>query len=304
MKALVLGASGFLGSYAGFALDKAGWDVTGASRSPARGYSKTIDLGSLGDIRSAIRSQPWDVVINCVAIANHEQCESDPSSARLINQELPGMWAYRAWQNGSQFVHFSTDAVFDGSSADPYSEDDAIGAPSVYGQTKRAGEEAVLSANPDALVLRTNFFGWSREGARGILDFFANGLESGVSMTGFRDYVVSSLYVGHLFELLIEALSAKGSGIYHLVSSSPLSKYDFGVALAHAMGADADSIEPGLLADNPALSDRGHHLGLSVGKLEALVGHPIPSTTEGIEMALTERRAVMDYFGSEMASGE
>ena len=304
MKALVLGASGFLGSYAGFALDKAGWDVTGASRSPARGYAKTIDLGSLGDIRSAIRSQPWDVVINCVAIANHEQCESDPSSARLINQELPGMWAYRAWQNGSQFVHFSTDAVFDGSSADLYSEDDATGAPSVYGQTKRAGEEAVLSANPDALVLRTNFFGWSHEGARGILDFFANGLESGVSMTGFRDYVVSSLYVGHLFELLIEALSAEGSGIYHLVSSSPLSKYDFGVALAHAMGADADLIDPGLLADNLALSNRGHHLGLSVDKLEALVGHAIPSTTEGIEMALTERRAVMDYFGSGKAPGE
>ena len=304
MKALVLGASGFLGAYAGFALDKAGWDVTGASRSPARGYSKSIDLASLGDIGSAIRSQPWDVVINCVAIANHEQCESDPSSARLINQELPGMWADQAWQSGSRFVHFSTDAVFDGSSADLYFEDDATGAPSVYGQTKRAGEEGVLSANPEAFVFRTNFFGWSHDRARGILDFFANGLESGTSMTGFRDYVVSSLYVGHLFELMIEALSTEGSGIYHLGSSSPLSKYDFGVALAHAMGENSDLIEPGLLADNPALSNRGHHLGLSVGKLEALVGHPIPSTTEGIEMAIAERRAVMDYFGSGIAPGE
>ncbi|MDB4607103.1 SDR family oxidoreductase [Pontimonas sp.] len=304
MKALVLGASGFLGSYAGFALEKAGWDVTGASRSSARGYSKSIDVGSVGDIRSVIRSQPWDVVINCVAIANHEQCGSDPSNALLVNQELPGMWADQAWQSGSRFVHFSTDAVFDGSSTDLYSEDDATGARSVYGQTKRAGEEAVLSANPEAFVFRTNFFGWSHDRARGILDFFANGLESGTSMTGFRDYVVSSLYMGHLFELMIEALSAEGSGIYHLVSSSPLSKYDFGMSLAHAMGENSDLIEPGLLADNPALSNRGHHLGLSVDKLEALVGHPIPSTTEGIEMALTERRAVMDYFGSEMASGE
>jgi dTDP-4-dehydrorhamnose reductase len=304
VKALVLGASGFLGSCAGFALDKAGWDVSGASRSPARGYSKTIDLGSLGDIRSAIRSQAWDVVINSVAIANHEQCESDPSHARLINQKLPGMWADQARQNGSRFVHFSTDAVFDGSSASLYSEDDATGALSVYGQTKRGGEEAVLSSNPDALVLRTNFFGWSHDRSRGILDFFANGLESGVSMTGFRDYVVSSLYAGHLFELMIEALSAEGSGVYHLVSSSPLSKYDFGVALAHAMGADADLIDQGLLADNRALSKRGHHLGLSVDKLEALVGRPIPSTAEGIEMALTERRAVMDYFGSGIAPGK
>jgi len=304
VKALVLGVSGFLGSYAGFALSKAGWDATGASRSPTRGYSQTLDVPSLSDIPSAIRSEPWDAIVNCVAIANHEQCEDDPAEARRVNAELPGEWAEHARENGSRFVHFSTDAVFDGSSRGAYREDDVANAPSVYGQTKRAGETAVLGANPEALVFRTNFFGWSADGGKGILDFFANGLSTSTPMTGFRDYVVSSLYVGHLFELMLEALQMERGGIYHLVSSTPLSKYDFGVALAHAMDADADVINPGLLADNPALSNRGHHLGLSVEKLEGLVGHSIPSTEEGIRAALQERQAVMDYFGSERAAGE
>ena len=304
MKALVLGASGFLGAYAGFALNKAGWDVTGASRSETRGYAKTLAAQSAEDLAGAIRSEPWDVIFNCVAMANHEQCEADPSQARRVNVDLPAEWSEQARHNGSRFVHFSTDAVFDGASADLYSEDDETGAPSVYGKTKRGGEKAVRAANPKALVFRTNFFGWSHDGSRGILDFFAHGLATGAALTGFRDYVVSSLYVGHLFELVVEALRAESGGVYHLVSSTPLSKYDFGVALAHAMGVDADAIRPGLLADNPALSNRGHHLGLSVAKLEALVGHAIPSTEEGILVALAERDAVMDYFGSDTVAGD
>lgn len=297
MKALVLGASGFLGSYAGFALSRAGWDVTGASRSRPPGYSSWIELRSHDDIPSVIRNEPWGVIINCVAVANHEECESDPSNAWLINTELPGVWAHQARENRARFAHFSTDAVFDGGSTDLYDEEDPTGAPSVYGQTKRAGEVSVLAANPEALVFRTNFFGWSQDGARGIIDFFAGGLASGDEMTGFHDYVVSSLYVGHLFDLVREALSANGSGIYHVVSSTPMSKYDFGVLLAQSMGADGGLIKPGLLSDNPELSNRGHHLGLSVEKLEAFVGHPIPTTESGILAALDERDAVMDYFG-------
>ena len=45
------------------------------------------------------------------------------------------------------------------------------------------------------------------------------------------------------------------------------------------------------------LGNRGHNLGLSVIKLHELLGHPIPSTIQGIARALAERQAVMDYFG-------
>ena len=297
MKTLVLGASGFLGSYAGFALSRAGWSVTGTSRTELDFYPSTVLIGSLEDIPAVISKEPWDVIVNCIALANHETCEVNPKAATEINVEAPALWAGIAARAGAYFVHFSTDAVFDGASTNLYLESDATEPQSVYGRTKRQGEKAVLKANRGALVFRTNFFGWSRNQDVGILDFFSRGLSEQTSRLAFTDYVVSSLYVGHLFDLVAEAVSTRTSGIYHLTSSTPLSKYDFGIAVANALGADNNFIEAGLLSADPLLANRGHNLSLSVAKLEALVGHAIPTTTEGIARALHERHAVMEYFG-------
>ena len=297
MKALVLGASGFLGSYAGFALDAAGWAVTGVSRKPLEFYPSVAPIEELDDVPSLIRGGKWDVVINCVALANHEACEEKPDEARLLNMELPALWAAVTGEISARFVHLSTDAVFDGKSSEPYAEGDVASPPSVYGQTKLLGEQGVLAANSQALVFRTNFFGWSQSGEKGILDFFARGIETGTAMTGFSDYIVSSLYMGDLFELLVEAVMKEATGLIHLTSSTPLSKYDFGVAVAQAVRGDVSVVHQGFLADKSMLGIRGHNLGLSVTKLHELLGHPIPSTIQGIARALAERQAVMDYFG-------
>jgi len=297
VKALVLGASGFLGSYAGFALNAAGWTVTGASRKPLEWYPSVALIEKLDDVPSLIRGGNWDVIINCVALANHEACEEKPEEARLLNVELPALWAAVAGESSARFVHFSTDAVFDGKSNEPYGEGDFASPPSVYGRTKLQGEQAVLAANSQALVFRTNFFGWSQSGEKGILDFFARGIETGTAMTGFSDYIVSSLYTGDLFDLLVEAVRKEAAGLFHLTSSTPLSKYDFGIVVAQALEGDVSLVQQGLLAEQSMLGNRGHNLGLSVTKLHELLGHSIPSTIQGIARALAERQAVMDYFG-------
>jgi len=303
VKALVLGASGFLGSYAGFALNAAGWTVTGASRKPLEWYPSVALIEKLDDVPSLIRGGNWDVIINCVALANHEACEEKPEEARLLNVELPALWAAVAGESSARFVHFSTDAVFDGKSNVPYGEGDVASPPSVYGRTKLQGEQAVLAANSEALVFRTNFFGWSQSGEKGILDFFARGIETGTAMTGFSDYIVSSLYVGDLFDLLVEAVRKEAAGLFHLTSSTPLSKYDFGIVVAQALEGDVSLVHQGLLADQSMLGNRGHNLGLSVTKLHELLGHSIPSTIQGIARALAERQAVIDYFGG-MGKGQ
>jgi len=297
VKALVLGASGFLGSYAGFALNAAGWTVTGVSRKPLEFYPSVASIEGLDDVPSLIRGGNWDVIINCVALANHEACEEKPEEARLLNVELPALWAAVAGESSARFVHFSTDAVFDGKSNEPYGEGDFASPPSVYGRTKLQGEQAVLAANSEALVFRTNFFGWSQSGEKGILDFFARGIETGTAMTGFSDYIVSSLYTGDLFDLLVEAVRKEAAGLFHLTSSTPLSKYDFGIVVAQALEGDVSLVQQGLLAEQSTLGNRGHNLGLSVTKLHELLGHSIPSTIQGIARALAERQAVMDYFG-------
>ncbi|HEV8012615.1 MAG TPA: hypothetical protein VGP34_00895, partial [Pontimonas sp.] len=81
------------------------------------------------------------------------------------------------------------------------------------------------------------------------------------------------------------------------VSSTPLSKYDFGQMVASAAGLPADSMTAGSLADASGLGPRGHNLALSTAKIEQVLGRAMPSTEVGIQRALSERDAIMDYFG-------
>ena len=297
MKVLVLGSSGFLGSYLGFVLPKMGHEVSGVSRSPVAYFPANQIKEGLDVYSEMIRSGDYQLVINCVAVASHEACESDPEMAEVVNARFPGIWASVVAEAGARFVHISTDAVFDGSRAELYTESDETNPESVYGRTKAQGEQAVLTANPDALVLRVNFFGWSRSKKSGILDFFVNAFTHHTSITGFQDYVVSSLYMGDLAEAMMELVERGASGVFHAVSSTPLSKYDFGLTVASAAGLPADSMAAGSLAEATGLAPRGHNLSLSTAKIEKVVGRAMPTSEVGVQRALAERKALMDYFG-------
>ena len=297
MKVLVLGSSGFLGSYLGFALPRLGHEVSGVSRSPVPQFPDNRSAEGLEQFTEVIRSGDCDAVINCVAVASHEACEADPENAQTVNAKYPAVWASAAAEMSARFVHISTDAVFDGASTELYTETDVTNPESVYGMTKVQGERAVLAANPDALVLRANFFGWSRSTKAGILDFFVTAFTDKAPITGFQDYVVSSVYMGDLVDAMMALVERGASGVFHTVSSSPRSKYDFGQLVATATGLSADSMTAGSLADATGLAPRGHNLALSTAKIEQFLGRAMPSTEAGIQRALSERATLMDYFG-------
>jgi len=298
VKALVLGANGFLGAYLGFALPRLGWETAGVARRAVDFSPQLSVVTQVEDYQAFITQAEVDLVINAVAMASHEACEANPDAARAINALLPEKWAVAAGATGARIVHISTDAVFDGNTGAPFSEQDAPAPRSVYGLSKREGEQRVLEANPEAIVLRTNFFGWSPDRATGILDFFETSFRTGKAITGFSDYTVSSLYVGHLVEALTGVVHAGGAGIFHAVASDALSKYDFGLAVADVFGLDPSTMAEGSLEQAHHLVARGRDLSLSTATIEALLGRTMPGSHQGLLMAKAEREAVMDYFGA------
>ena len=72
-----------------------------------------------------------------------------------VNAQAVKRLAARCAETGAQFVHLSTNYVFDGARAEPYGEDDLPGPRSIYAISKLAGEYAALAYAPDALVVRT-----------------------------------------------------------------------------------------------------------------------------------------------------
>ena len=123
------------------------------------------DLTQESDIKRILDESTPDLVINCAAMANVEQCENQPDAALRINAWMPGIFARQCAQRNLGLIHISTDAVFDGKTGG-YKEDDIPDPLSVYAKTKLAGEQQVQEHYPRALIARVNFYGYSISGRR------------------------------------------------------------------------------------------------------------------------------------------
>ncbi|MBA3023277.1 MAG: dTDP-4-dehydrorhamnose reductase [Gammaproteobacteria bacterium] len=116
-----------------------------------------LDLGSPDAIRAALRQYRPDIIVNPAAYTAVDKAESEPDLAQAVNGTAPGILAEEARLSDALLVHYSTDYVFDGSKAVPYSEHDTPNPQSVYGKTKLAGEQAIQAVGGRHLILRTSW---------------------------------------------------------------------------------------------------------------------------------------------------
>ncbi len=223
-----------------------------------------------------------DYVIHCAALANLDECESDPAFAELLNSELPGEIA-RVTSGRAKLIHISTDAVFDGNQPD-YTEDDEPNPLSVYGKTKLAGEWAVMEANSDAIIARINLFGWSLKGNRSLAEWFFYNMQAGKAVKGFIDVMFRPMLANHLSDVLLNMLSANLSGLYHVVGSEVTSKYEFGLQIAKTFGFDQHLISPLSVKDFGLKAVRANNLSLSTAKVSNALHRELPGFSTGLPL--------------------
>lgn len=285
---LVTGAQGFLGANLGAFLDGRATRIGLARREPASAlFERTLGLDLLepGALETVVAETRPGVIVHAAALSSHEACESDPELARLMNVEVTGRLAQAAEDCGARFILISTDAVFDGKRGD-YAEDDETNPFSVYGRTKLEGEERAAEAT-QALILRTNFFGWSPNGTRSILEFFVNELSAGHAISGFTDFTVTSMYAQHLSRVIWQLANLGVSGVLHVASRDALTKYEFGVTVARRFGLPEQLIAP-VASDPAAIPPRSRNISLNTARLASVLGEQVPSQSEGIDQAFVD----------------
>ncbi len=236
----------------------------------------------------ALDSSKPDWVINCAALANLEECEKYPAQAKILNTELPHELASDCAERNIKFIHVSTDAVFDGTKEDAYTEDDVPNPLGVYSQTKLDGELATHTINSEAIVARVNFFGWSLTNRRSLGEFFVNNLSDGKNVSGFTDVIFCPMLVNVTARLLLEMLEKNLSGLYHVVGAQAMSKYQFGMEIARMFGLREDLIAPKSILSSSLTAKRSHNLWLSTRKLSTDLGHEIPSFSTGLAEFYTQ----------------
>ncbi|MBZ9772034.1 dTDP-4-dehydrorhamnose reductase [Mesorhizobium sp. CO1-1-8] len=114
-----------------------------------------LDLLRPDTVIEAIAAAKPDIVVSAAAYTAVDQAEDEPDLAFAVNAVGAGKVAQAAARLGVPVIHLSTDYVFDGTAPGAYVETDATAPRSVYGASKLAGEQAVASANPRHLILRT-----------------------------------------------------------------------------------------------------------------------------------------------------
>ncbi len=290
MRLLITGSSGLLGL--NLALDAMrSHHVIGVDRSTLASVPFELIRADLLEPNAAyqiIAKAKPDAVIHCAALANIDACESNPDLAYRTNTEVPGRIADACARKQIRLIHISTDAVFDGQKETSYTENDSPNPQSIYAQTKLDGERAVLQVNPMAIVGRVNFYGWSLSGKRSLAEFFVNNLGSGKNVNGFTDVLFCPMLVNHLGDVLLAMLRGGLRGLYHVVGSQALTKYQFGVEIARKFNLDEGLISPQSVDKSSLTARRSHNLWLSTNKLSTDLDMTLPSFSTGLNEFYTQ----------------
>ncbi len=212
-----------------------------------------------------------DVVINCAAYTKVDAAETDAERAHAVNAVGAEYVAHACARAGAELIHLSTDYVFSGAKREPYEIDDETGPLSVYGRTKLAGEFAVLSAMPDAHIVRT---AWIYQGGDGP-DFVATmrRLAAGDEpVEVVADQIGSPTYVDDLVAALLEI--AEGDirePVLHAANAGAVSRYELARAVFELVGADPQRVRPVGSDRHPRPAPRPPYSALS-GRLSAEAG--------------------------------
>ncbi|MDO9438413.1 dTDP-4-dehydrorhamnose reductase [Hydrogenophaga sp.] len=163
MKMLLLGKNGQVGWELQRSLAPLG-ELVALDRHSTDDHGPSGDLAQPERLRDAVLRLRPDVIVNAAAHTAVDRAESEPELAHTVNAVAAGVLAEAANAIGALLVHYSTDYVFDGSGRAPWQEDAPTAPLSVYGTTKRDGENLVRASGARHLVFRTSWVYAARGG--------------------------------------------------------------------------------------------------------------------------------------------
>ena len=287
MRVFVTGASGLLGLNAVLQL-KDRHEVSGSYLThPIRVANVLVhprDLSKAEEVENIFRAKRPEVVLHTAGLTNVDACEANPAEAERLHVQVTRHVARAAQRVGAKLVHISTDHLSDGTKY-IVTEESAPAPVNEYARTKWQAEQVAAKECPDALIIRTNFFGWGTPVKKSFSDWILDGLKSARTLTLFQDVYISPILINDLIDVIEELVQRKESGIFNVASCDRVSKYEFGMELAKVFGLlRPDSFLPVPIGLASLLAPRPLHMSLDTNKVAKALGRKaMPSVDESLQ---------------------
>lgn len=282
MKILIFGRNGQVGSSLMLQL---------AAEHTVKGLDQEdLDLIATDQIESAINDFAPDWLINASAYTAVDKAESEPQIANAINHLAPQVMAQVCAELGCGLIHYSTDYVFDGTADRPYLESDSANPKSVYGETKLAGERAVMEAYPSAIILRTAWV-YAKQGAN-FMNTMLRLADEKDALSVVDDQFGSPTLAADLARATVTIIAktpmtalAKVAGIYHATGAGVTSWYEFAQEIFTLAGKSV-KLSGIPSKDYPTPAPRPGYSVLSNEKLQAVFGIQLPQWKDSLAATL------------------
>jgi len=228
-----------------------------------------LDITNSGSLTETLEG--YSIVINAAAFTAVDDAETQREEAFAINADGPRNLARACRVIEATLFQISTDYVFDGTASTPYGEDAVPNPQSVYGQSKLAGERAVLTENPDStIIVRTSWL----YGVHGT-SFPRSILQAGLSrqhLDVVNDQWGQPTWTVDVARLISRLISAGiSNGVFHATNSGKTTWHAFASRLFELAGWDSSRVRETTSetfnrpAPRPAWSVLGHNGWLKRG---------------------------------------
>jgi dTDP-4-dehydrorhamnose reductase len=238
-----------------------------------------------------------DFCVNCAAYTAVDKAETEKDNAFLINATAAANLAAVCTAHNTQFIHISTDYVFDGTGTQPYKETDVTNPLGVYGQSKLKGEELVLQNNPAAIIIRTSWV-YSSFG-NNFVKTMLRLMKEKESINVVDDQLGCPTYAADLANTIMAIINqhstinnqyprkamSSGRAIFNYCNEGIISWYNFAVAVKELTGSNC-IVNPIPSSQYATPAKRPQYSVLDTAKIKTTLGIVIPEWQEALRNCL------------------
>lgn len=281
MRVLVAGSAGMLARDLVPCLQGRGHEVAAPPESD-------LDITRLDAIRRWTAARRPDVLINCAAYTRVDQAEKEEGLASIINGLAVQNLCLACQEADIPLVHFSTDYVFDGAKAGPYTIHDAPSPINAYSRTKLLGEKYVLWLLRRFYLVRTSWL-FGRHGPNFIEAMLALAAKQ-KQVSVVSDQRGCPTWTRHLAEAVVSLIETGRYGLYHATNSGPTTWSDYAREIFRLAGTGTEVLP--ITADQfPTTATRPRNSVLDPFPLPQVIGREMPPWPEAVREYLEEREA-------------